>query len=125
MNIAIFGGTGKLGKAASRIHHTGHAVLIGSRDRIKATEAAKEVGLDVLADTNRVLRQIDLSHDVLVAGGARRKAEALEFIRSLQLRSIDAGPIEVAGHLERMTTLLLSINKANKVKESGIHITGI
>ena len=33
--------------------------------------------------------------------------------------------LEVAGHLERMTALLLSINKANKVKESGIKITGI
>jgi len=28
-------------------------------------------------------------------------------------------------NLERMTVLLLSINKANKVKESGIKITGI
>jgi len=43
----------------------------------------------------------------------------------MALRFIDAGSIEVAGHLERMTVLLLSINKANKVKESGIQITGI
>ena len=34
-------------------------------------------------------------------------------------------PLEIAGHLERMTALLLSINKANKVKESGLKITGI
>ena len=49
----------------------------------------------------------------------------MELIRSMALRPIDAGPLEVAGHLERMTVLLLSINKANKVKESGIQITGI
>jgi 8-hydroxy-5-deazaflavin:NADPH oxidoreductase len=206
MNIAIFGGTGKLGKAlAMRLHHSGHHIALGSRDRAKAAEAAAEIGGDVLADTNetaaawcewavisvpysghrallesvkgnlggkvvidatvpidpgnllqiktesgksaaeetaamlsdadvfaafhtishRVVRQIGLSHDVLVAGAPHRKGEVLDFIRSLQLRPIDAGPIEIAGHLERMTTLLLSINKANKVKESGIHITGI
>jgi predicted dinucleotide-binding enzyme len=49
----------------------------------------------------------------------------MELIRNMGLRAIDAGPVEVAGHLERMTALLLSINKANRVKESGIKITGI
>jgi predicted dinucleotide-binding enzyme len=43
----------------------------------------------------------------------------------MKLNPVDAGPIEVAGHLERLTVLLLSINKANNVKESGIKITGI
>ena len=41
------------------------------------------------------------------------------------LRPIDAGSLEIAGHLERMTVLLLSINKANNIKESGIKITGV
>lgn len=75
--------------------------------------------------SHRVLRHPEISHDVLVAGGANRKADVIEVIRSMGLRPIDAGPIEVAGHLERMTVLLLSINKANKVKESGIQITGL
>jgi NADPH-dependent F420 reductase len=75
--------------------------------------------------SHRVLRHLDLSHDVLVAGGTARKSEVMELIRSMSLHPIDAGPIEIAGHLERMTVLLLSINKANKVKESGIKITGI
>ena len=61
----------------------------------------------------------------LVAGGMNRKADVMNLIRSLKLRPVDAGPVEIAGHLERMTVLLLSINKANKVKESGIEITGI
>jgi NADPH-dependent F420 reductase len=75
--------------------------------------------------SHRVLRHPETPHDVLVAGGTARKTEVLELIRSMGLQPIDAGPIEVAGHLERMTVLLLSINKANKVKESGIKITGI
>ena len=95
-----------------------------------AEEAAKIIGMsDVFAAfqtiSHRVLRHPDIVHDVLVAGGAVRKSEVMELIRSMALRPIDAGPLEVAGHLERMTVLLLSINKANKVKESGIQITGI
>jgi 8-hydroxy-5-deazaflavin:NADPH oxidoreductase len=75
--------------------------------------------------SHRILRQPYLELDVLVAGGIQRKSEVMDWIRSIQLHPIDAGPIEVAGHLERITVLLLSINKANKVKESGIKITGI
>lgn len=75
--------------------------------------------------SHRILRHPDVSHDVLVAGGNARKPEVMELIRSMGLRPIDAGPIEVAGYLEQMTVLLLSINKANRVKESGIKITGI
>jgi len=75
--------------------------------------------------SHRILRNLDASQEVLVAGGAHRKAEVMDLIRSIRLTPIDAGPIEVAGHLEHLTVLLLSINKANKVKESGIKITGI
>jgi NADPH-dependent F420 reductase len=75
--------------------------------------------------SHRVLRHPEADHDVLVAGTGGRKAQVLELIRSMGLRPVDAGSIEVAGQLERMTVLLLSINKANKVKESGIKITGI
>ena len=95
-----------------------------------AEEAAAIVaGANVFAAfqtiSHRILRQPDLQHDVLVAGGSQRKSGVMDLIRSMQLNPIDAGPIEVAGHLERMTVLLLSINKANKIKESGIKITGI
>jgi NADPH-dependent F420 reductase len=98
------------------------------------TSAAEEAsglipGADVFAAfqaiSHRILRQPELPHDVLVAGAAKRKPEVMDLIRTMGLRPIDAGPVEVAGHLERMTALLLSINKANKVKESGIKITGI
>jgi 8-hydroxy-5-deazaflavin:NADPH oxidoreductase len=206
MKIAILGGTGKLGLAlAARLHSSGYDVLIGSREVLKAEEAARligervsglsnaaaaaqsdaafiavpysghrallqpygeelrgkmvidttvpidpanilqiktESGLSAAEETaamlpgaevfgafhtisHRVLRQIEASHDVLVAGAAQRKPDVIDLIRSMKLKPIDAGPLQVAGHLERMTVLLLSINKANKVKESGIKITGI
>jgi 8-hydroxy-5-deazaflavin:NADPH oxidoreductase len=95
-----------------------------------AEESAAIVhGADVFAAfqtiSHRVLRHVETSHDVLVAGGQNRKSEVTGLIRSMGLRPVDAGSLEVAGHLERMTVLLLAINKANKVKESGIKITGI
>ena len=205
MKIAILGGTGKLGRAfALRLSTSGHEVIIGSRESVKAEEAARSVagvrgatnldaaswcdaalvsvpysghsalfgalkeslhgkiivdatvpidaanllqirtesgksaaeetaalvpGSEVFAAfqtvSHRVLMHPEISHDVLVAGGTIRKPDVIELIRSMHLHPIDAGPIEVAGHLERMTVLLLSINRANKVKESGIKITGI
>jgi NADPH-dependent F420 reductase len=75
--------------------------------------------------SHRVLRQAGVEHDVLVAGPEDRKSSVIDIVRSMNLRPIDAGPLRVAGHIERVTVLLLSINKANKVKESGIKITGI
>jgi NADPH-dependent F420 reductase len=205
MKIAILGGTGKLGRAfALRLSTSGHEVIIGSRESVKAEEAAKSItgvrgatnmdaaswcdtalvsvpysghgalfgslkealhgkvivdatvpidpanllqirtesgksaaeetaalvpGSEVFAAfqtvSHRVLLHPEISHDVLVAGGRTRKPDVMELIRSMRLHPIDAGPTEVAGHLERMTVLLLSINRANKVKESGIKITGI
>jgi predicted dinucleotide-binding enzyme len=50
---------------------------------------------------------------------------AAEETAAMNLKPINAGTIEISQHLERMTVLLLSINKANKVKERGIEITGI
>ena len=102
MKIAILGGTGKLGLAfAVRLNRSGHETGIGSRDVTKAEEAAKSI-----------------------AGNSGRKRDIIEVVRSMGLHPVDAGPLEVAAHLERITVLLLSINKTNKVKESGIKITG-
>lgn len=207
MKVAILGGTGKLGLGfALRLFQTGHDVMIGSRDAVKAREASLTVGGQVKAGTNaeaaawcdlavvsvpyhshtallvplkqalhgkmiidatvpvdpsnmlqtktetgksaaeeaadiagsadvfaafqtishRILRNPDAhDHDVLVAGPDGRKDQVIELIRTMGLRPVDAGPLAAAPHLERMTLLLLSINKANKVKESGIKITGL
>jgi 8-hydroxy-5-deazaflavin:NADPH oxidoreductase len=75
--------------------------------------------------SHRILRKTDLVEDVLVAGGPNRKGDVMQLIRDLNLRPIDAGPLAAAHLLECMTLLLLSINKSNHVKESGLKVTGI
>lgn len=76
--------------------------------------------------SHRILRNPEArDYDVMIGGPDSRKGQIIELIRSMNLRPVNAGPLAVAPHLERMTLLLLSINKANKVKESGIQITGI
>jgi predicted dinucleotide-binding enzyme len=95
-----------------------------------AEETADIIRADVFAAfqtiSHRLLRnETTGDHDVLVGGPDNRKAEIFDFIRAMGLRPVDAGPLAIAPQLERMTPLLLSINKANKVKESGIKITGV
>ena len=76
--------------------------------------------------SHRILRNPEAHDlDVMIGGSDNRKGQIIELVRSMNLRPINAGPLAVAPHLERMTLLLLSINKANKVKESGIQITGV
>lgn len=75
--------------------------------------------------SHRILRRADLVEDVLVAGAPARKPELMQLIREMNLRAIDAGPLEAAGLLERMTVLLISINKQNHVRESGLKVTGL
>jgi len=75
--------------------------------------------------SHRILRKVDSVEDVLVAGGENGKQQVMQLIREMKLRPIDAGPLEAARLLERMTALLISINKQNKVKESGLKVTGV
>jgi 8-hydroxy-5-deazaflavin:NADPH oxidoreductase len=75
--------------------------------------------------SHRILRQAEHSEDVLIAGPSQRKPDVMQFIRDMNLHPVDAGPIEAARLLESMTALLISINRQNKVKESGLKITGI
>ncbi len=69
--------------------------------------------------SHRVLRQRELTHDVLVAGSASRKGEVMELVRTKGLHSIDAGPIELADYLERMTVLLFPSTKPTELKRAG------
>jgi NADPH-dependent F420 reductase len=91
--------------------------------------AAALTGAEVFAAfqtvSHRVLRQYDVSYDVLVAGPPARKPEVTQLIRDMEFRPVDAGPLGSAGLLERMTLLLLSINKANKVKEASFKVVGV
>src|SRR5215467_11744146 len=75
--------------------------------------------------SHRILRRTDHVMDILAAGSSARKSEVLQLITEMNLRPIDAGPLEAARLLEKMTALLISINKANHVKESSLKVTGV
>jgi len=96
-----------------------------------AAEEAQELidGAHVFAGfhtiSHRILRKPEEVQDVLVAGQTDHKTDVIHLIRSINLRPIDTGPLEAARVLERMTALLISINRQNNVKESGLRVTGI
>jgi NADPH-dependent F420 reductase len=72
----------------------------------------------------------DLSHniecDVLVCADAKTAREtAIALANAAGLVGIHAGPLANAVAVEAMTSVLIAINKAYKVKASGIRITGL
>ena len=106
--------------------------LVPLLDALTAAEETADIlgNADVFAAfqtvSHRILRNpAERNYDVLIGGPDDRKGQIIELVRSMNLRPVNAGPLAVAPHLERMTLLLLSINKANRVKESGIQITGV
>jgi len=75
--------------------------------------------------SHRTLRKAEHVEDVLIAGPSNRKPEVMQLVRDMNLRPIDTGPLEAAALLERMTALLISINKQNNSKDAGLKVTGI
>ena len=64
--------------------------------------------------------------DVLVTGkGKAARLEVLKLVEATGMKGWDAGVIENAAVVEGMTSLLIYINKQNKVKSAGIKITGV
>jgi 8-hydroxy-5-deazaflavin:NADPH oxidoreductase len=83
LKVAIVGGTGPFGRAlAMRLHAAGDDVVVGSRDRARAEEAAAELGVDGAANEESV-RGVEL---VVLATNA---AAMLETARALSLE----GPV--------------------------------
>ncbi len=72
----------------------------------------------------------DLDHtvdcDILITGDGRAaKQTAIELAQAAGMRGIDAGPLVNSSVSEGLTALLIGINIRNKVKGSGIRITGV
>ena len=68
----------------------------------------------------------ELNCDVLIAGDDKEaKAVAAELAQAAGFFAVDAGPLTNASVIEGLTALLIGINIRNKVKGSGIRITGI
>lgn len=64
--------------------------------------------------------------DVLVCGDSREARDAVVALADAAgLVGIHAGPLANAAAAEAMTSVLIAINKAYKVKASGIRITGL
>jgi NADPH-dependent F420 reductase len=64
--------------------------------------------------------------DLLMCGGdPDAKKVVAELGASMQLRTIDVGPLTNAGPLEGITAVLATINRRYKLKGSGITITGL
>jgi NADPH-dependent F420 reductase len=72
----------------------------------------------------------DLSHevecDILITGDDKEaKVVAMELAAAAGMFGVDAGPLANASVVEGMTALLIGVNIRNKIKSSGIRITGI
>ena len=72
----------------------------------------------------------DLGHtvdcDILITGDDKAaKQIAIELAQAAGMRGIDAGPLVNSSVSEGLTALLIGINIRNKVKGSGIRITGV
>ncbi len=64
--------------------------------------------------------------DVLYTGDSKEaKAATLDLIRAAGFFGVDAGPLANSSVVEGFTAVLVGINARNKVKNSGIRITGI
>ena len=103
----------------------------------KAGSAAQEAQ-EILGDDVSVVAAFqNISHehlfgdypidcDVLVTGkGKTARLEVLKLVKAADMKGWDAGVIENSAVVEGMTSLLIYINKQNKVKSAGIKITGI
>ena len=103
----------------------------------KAGSAAQEAQ-EILGDNVSVVAAFqNISHehlfddhpincDVLVTGkGKAARLEVLKLVKAAGMKGWDAGVIENAAVVEGMTSLLIYINKQNKVKSAGIKITGV
>jgi NADPH-dependent F420 reductase len=84
--------------------------------------AFHNVSAEILQDT-----PARLDCDILVCGDdAEAKQKFFPLVQRIPgLRAVDAGPLEMSRIVEGITALLISVNRQNKVRHSGIRITGL
>jgi predicted dinucleotide-binding enzyme len=151
--IAIVSARGAEGLGpASRFARAGARVIVGSRDKAKAEEAAGRIGNAeaILVDATvpleaaiggRVSRPLTLwagpkaQQDAQYAPPGVRVTAAFHTPGAELLaqpdqpmpgaRAVDAGPLENARLLESAAALVISLNIRHKIKHSGFRITGV
>ncbi len=96
------------------------------------TRAILGDGVRVVAGFHTVaaarLRDIErpLTGDTFIAGDeTEAKRAALNLAAQIGLRAFDVGPLENAATLERLTAMLIGLNKRYKRRAVGIQLTGI
>jgi NADPH-dependent F420 reductase len=118
------------------------AVVVDATVQLKAesTESSAQRALRSLPEGTRVaaafhtlgadlLVQLDhgVDSDVLICGDdPEAKRVAAELVAMLPgARAVDAGPLRNGRLIENLVSLLIAINRRNKVKHAGIRITGV
>jgi NADPH-dependent F420 reductase len=109
---------------------TGHALEQGSAAEIlqkqllpaaRVVAGFHTIAAGVLADTAQ-----SIDSDVLVCGDDEEaKKVALQLAEALPARAFDAGPLIAAAVLERLTPLLIGLNKRYKRKHIGLRLSGV
>ena len=93
--------------------------FLGEETRVVA--AFQNISAELLPDPAATI-----DCDVLICGDDKEdKALARGLAQAAGLRGIDAGPLQNAGLVEGLTAVLIGINIRNKVKHSGVRITGL
>ncbi len=80
MKVAVLGGTGKMGGAIAKHLSRNHQVIIGSRDSVRAEDAAKRIGGSKGANYDGAARECDVAVFAIpysAMGAASGLAEAL------------------------------------------------
>ena len=87
----------------------------------RVVAAFHHIAAHELAETDHAI-ECDL---LLCGGDAPAKETVKGLAAALDLRVIDVGALSNAGPVEGITALLATINRRNKLKNSGIKITGL
>ena len=88
---------------------------------VKVVSAFQHVSAEQLVDPNHVV-----DCDVLVCSNdAEARAAVIKLVEATGMKGVDAGSLPNAIAVEAFTSVLLWINKAYGIKQSGIRITGI
>lgn len=107
---------------------------IRPKDQPTAVEMAQALGdeVRVIAGFHTVAAakladfENDASADTLIVGDDEQdKAIGIELAKLMGLRAFDAGPLMQGGTLERMTALLIGMNKRYRRRAIGVKLTGI
>lgn len=88
---------------------------------VRVVAAFQNISAELLTDPDE-----EVDCDVLICGDNKEdKVFVRELAAAAGMRGLDAGPLQNAAVAEGLTAVLIGINIRNKIKHSGIRITGL